>query len=622
MNRSLTLAPGTRLHHYRIVALVGAGGMGAVYRAHDEALDREVALKVLLPGNMDDPLHRQRFLREARAAAAVVHPHVAIVHFVSEVQGFPFIVSELVAGGSLAARQARELRIPWREAARLGGQIARGLDAIHAAGIVHRDLKPANVLVDGHGDAKVTDFGLARVESVEKLTKTGELMGTPAFMSPEQANGTGVDPRADLYSLGALVFALVAGRPPFDGAGFEILNDLMNKKAPALSSLVPEVPRELDALVARLLAKEPQKRGKDAALVASELEAIASPQTSAAPAARGPALPLAVGAALVLGTGCALLGWRSSTLAQERDALLRARADAGTHPSSPEPAKKEKTEDEAAELLEDAWNMDPFALQKDAKSSATLRDGASRALEKEAASASPDAQRVRAARRRLVRARLLLPADPWPKAANDLEALGRSRDRLVATVARPWLEPGEDEPPRNPVAAQWVALAAARREKGTAPEALLEALVRSPREPLLWERAADAFEKTGRYVEAALAWGALHDVTPDFRYLVWAGKDAMRAGYPKTAESLMTLAMEAGDTDSWTRLERAKCLAMLGDPRGALGTLDDLEAKDHGWNNNEGYWFTRAWVARALPGEPSTDAWLDRGRALAKEKER
>jgi WD40 repeat protein len=249
--------------------------MGVVYRAHDEQTGEAVALKLLLPEIADDAETVARLEREARLAAAIRHPNVARLVFTGELQGHRVLAFELVPGGSLEDRLANG-PLPWREATRLGAGIARGLEAVHAAGLIHRDLKPGNVLLSVDGEPRLSDFGLARsLSSATRLTQTGEVMGTPSFMAPEQIEATKyVGPGADVYALGATLFALLAGRPPFEGTGVALMKQVLVDRPPHVRQLALDVPPALDALVARLLEKAPESRG-DAARAAKELEALA-----------------------------------------------------------------------------------------------------------------------------------------------------------------------------------------------------------------------------------------------------------------------------------------------------------------------------------------------------------
>ncbi len=266
---------GTRLGRYEIQEEIGRGGVAVVYRAKDERLGTSVAVKVLSPSLASGDEALARFEREARAGAAVEHPAIARLLDAGLEGATHYLVFEMLTGGTLAERLRSGGALPWREAVRLAAQVARALAALHAAGVIHRDVKPSNVLVDAEGNAKLADFGLARDPSSEDgLTKTGELVGTPEYASPEQHDGKGVDERCDLYGLGALLFALLTGGPPFRGGGFGLLKKVLQEPAPDVRTVARDVPPELAALVARLLAKRPADRGETAARVARELDGL------------------------------------------------------------------------------------------------------------------------------------------------------------------------------------------------------------------------------------------------------------------------------------------------------------------------------------------------------------
>ena len=272
---------GRSLRRYRILSELGRGGMGVVYRALDESLQREVALKVLSPELVADPELHRRFLQEARAAAALSHPGVAVVHEIDQVDGVTYIAMELVGGEPLARALRRGPLDPGR-ALELGLEIAEALGAGHARGIVHRDVKPGNVVLTDAGHAKLIDFGLAKSVPVAGLdlegatpprghTDPGRLVGTAAYMSPEQARGRPVDARSDVFSFGALLFEMLAGRPAFEReSGIETLHAVLKEPAPALPFGAPE----LQALLERCLAKEPQARFASARELADELRGL------------------------------------------------------------------------------------------------------------------------------------------------------------------------------------------------------------------------------------------------------------------------------------------------------------------------------------------------------------
>ncbi|HEV3342315.1 MAG TPA: protein kinase, partial [Pirellulales bacterium] len=205
-----------RIGPYEVLGAIGSGGNGVVLKGFDPALNRYVAIKLLLPQLADRAAARRRFSREAQAAAAVVHDNVMAIHAVSETQGLPYLVMPYVRGPSLEKRLRGEGPLAVEEVLRVGMQVAAGLAAAHAQGLVHRDIKPANILLEeGVERVKITDFGLARAADDASLTRSGVIAGTPQYMSPEQARGEPVDHRTDLFSLGCVLYAACTGRPPF-----------------------------------------------------------------------------------------------------------------------------------------------------------------------------------------------------------------------------------------------------------------------------------------------------------------------------------------------------------------------------------------------------------------------
>jgi len=259
---------------YRILNCVGRGGMGIVFRALDPKLQRVVAIKVLAPEIAIDPMARQRFEREARSAAAVSHPHCVVIHAVDETHHPPYIVMEFIQGKTLADKIATQGALSVKEILRIGAQIADGLAAAHKQGLVHRDMKPANVLLEnGVERAKVADFGLAKTMDDVALTRTGDFSGTPQFMSPEQASGGLVDHRTDLFSLGAILYTMCTGRPPFRADNpLATLRRICEDTPRPIERVNPEVPDWLSAIINRLLEKSPADRFQTAAEVAAVLQ--------------------------------------------------------------------------------------------------------------------------------------------------------------------------------------------------------------------------------------------------------------------------------------------------------------------------------------------------------------
>ncbi len=265
-----------RLAHFDVMRLIGQGGMGLVLEAFDTRLQRNVALKVLDPELADDEVARQRFCREARAAASITHENVVAVHNVEKFHDgkLAYMVMQLVAGESLEQRLLREKQLPLREIVRIGMQAAQGLAAAHAQGLIHRDVKPGNILLEPPADrVKLTDFGLARVADDVKLTQTGFVSGTPLYMAPEQALGKEPDPRSDLFSLGAILYEMCAGQPPFQGdSALAILRQITDVKPRPIRELNPKTPEWLAETIDRLLAKKPDDRIQTATHLAELLE--------------------------------------------------------------------------------------------------------------------------------------------------------------------------------------------------------------------------------------------------------------------------------------------------------------------------------------------------------------
>jgi eukaryotic-like serine/threonine-protein kinase len=301
---------GRKLLHYEVVARLGAGGMGEVWRAYDPRLEREVAIKVLPSGSGEESPHRERFVREARAASALAHPNIITIHEINTADGLDFIVmeyvrgeplSDVLSGGALSAVRAVEYTL----------QVADALKAAHEAGIVHRDLKPSNIMIGSSGSVKVLDFGIAKRVSDRDaggdrttsapLTMMGQTIGTPAYMSPEQTLGDIVDARSDLFSLGVVLYEMLSGQRPFQSpTNLGLVRKIVHEPQRPLREVAPHVPSALVAIVDRCLVKDPAGRYASAAMLRDDLRRCAArlPASDSEPseAVTGPAAPPALAA--------------------------------------------------------------------------------------------------------------------------------------------------------------------------------------------------------------------------------------------------------------------------------------------------------------------------------------
>jgi len=260
---------------YELEELVGRGGMSSVYRAKDRLLERTVAIKLLHEHYSRDEDYVERFRREARAAARLSHPNIVTVIDRGEADGRQFIVFEYVDGQNLKQLVQSKGRLPVRTALELGIDVGRALAFAHESGLVHRDVKPQNVLL-GNGDVKVTDFGIARFGDVKQgLTQTGTVLGTSDYIAPEQASGQPVSELSDVYSLGVVIYELLAGEPPYKGDSFlAVAMRHVNDPVPSVASVRPDVPLRLDAALERAMAKAPEDRFDSMAAFVDELETV------------------------------------------------------------------------------------------------------------------------------------------------------------------------------------------------------------------------------------------------------------------------------------------------------------------------------------------------------------
>jgi hypothetical protein len=287
------------LGHYEALEVLGRGAFGIVFRAFDERLQRVVAVKVLAPQLAANSLARKRFLREARSSAMVRHENVVQVYAV-EGQPLPYLVMEFVPGETLQQRLERVGRLGPAEVVRIGRQITEGLAAAHATGLIHRDIKPANILIEAGSNqrVKISDFGLARAADDASLTQSGVISGTPMYMAPEQVQSEALDHRADLFSLGSVLYTMCSGQPPFQANGtLAVLKRVAEETPRPIPEIIPEVPPWLCEIITRLHAKKPDDRIGTAREVADLLErgpagmlhpGDAPPTPMAAPALRRP----------------------------------------------------------------------------------------------------------------------------------------------------------------------------------------------------------------------------------------------------------------------------------------------------------------------------------------------
>jgi len=419
--------PLKKFGRYEVLGELGRGAMGVVYKARDPQIDRLVAVKTIsLRGQERDAEKefRMRFLNEAQAAGRLHHPGIVAVYDVGEdpETGDPYIVLEYVPGEALNRILARERKLQLPRSLQLVEEIARALDYAHEQGVTHRDIKPGNILITGDGHAKIADFGIAKL-NLAHFTIPGKLLGTPAYMAPEQLSGEGADGRSDLFSLGVILYAMVTGHSPFQGdSATTVCFKVTNREPVPASALDLELPRELDALIARAMAKDPRKRYQRGAQFAEDVSVLrgrfcssialagtgtSKPSTPADPLRGGPSVGLAyarkrIRAAilqapvkdLVLGAATVIMllivGVQSKLLVNSREETATTAQAAAAHAAGDVSAVP------AAEALE-AANQSPSAAQEPGpvemqpEQPAPAKKSAKKAVSKPAPSAEPPA---------------------------------------------------------------------------------------------------------------------------------------------------------------------------------------------------------------------------------------
>ena len=325
---------------YVIERRIGEGAMADVYRAHDPSIDRVLAIKVLKPEFRQDLSLVGRFLREARAAGALSHPNIVTIYDVGEADGFPYIAMELLDGVPLDEHLRETGRMALQTVARIGGQVAGALDYAHNLGVIHRDIKPSNIMLSRDGrTAKILDFGIARMGEADRAhadaaaarTQFGQVLGTPRYMSPEQAFGLAIDRRSDLFSLGVVLYELITGQTAFAGTSIATLAlQITQRKPEPLNKVLPGCPRGLQHIVEKLLAKQPDKRFATGAEVAEALRREHEGLNAAREGRRG--LPLQLRLTVVMGAavGLALLLSIATVLNRQYKAMEQMALTSGT----------------------------------------------------------------------------------------------------------------------------------------------------------------------------------------------------------------------------------------------------------------------------------------------------
>jgi serine/threonine-protein kinase len=531
---SQTDLTGRSLKQYQLIGKLGAGGMGDVYRAVDSVLGRDAAIKVLAANTLQDSEARQRFLREARAASALNHPSVVTVYEIGNTDGIDFIAMEYVSGDTLDA-VLRQRRLSVAEAVGYALQAADALMKAHAAGVIHRDIKPSNIGITSDGLVKVLDFGLARLNERLKpvgnedetntalfATREGTVMGTLAYMSPEQARGDDVDVTTDIFSLGVVLFEMLSGQRPFAGTSeLAMLHNLHFSKPRDLRQLSPDVPQGLANVVERMLEKEPGARIATMAEVRQELRPFAladSSNVTVTPARRRRAIPtrkLLIGVAATLALSVAIWGGRltlsrlrvespsaassgltaSDAAATPRDLYVRARALLDRFDREANPAQ-------AITLLERAVEKDPtFALGY-----ATLTEAYHFRNQ-----VAPDQQWLNLMSQSAQRAVTL---NPELAAAHIAQGLALSHQKGRAAGAEAAFRRAMDLDPRSAAPYRWMAASPTATKEQVATN-LERALALEPSNWILLQETGLLHYRAARYSEAATTWEKARAASPD-----------------------------------------------------------------------------------------------------------
>ncbi len=354
-----------RMERYEIRRRLGQGGMATVYLAHDPKIGRDVALKLLHPSLSADDECRTRFMREARAAGSLSHPHIVIVHDVGEIDGTPFMAMELLEGDSLAEVLEKEQVLPIRDVVSLGIELGAALEYAHGKGVVHRDIKPANIMMlPDHRGIKVTDFGIAHIEQagVQQHTVVGAVLGTPQYMSPEQARGDKLDGRSDLFSVGIVLYQALTGDRPFKGETmFSIAQQITSTVPPPITTRRPDTPPSLRRVVEKCLAKQPEQRFASGAELGRALRRVAAELDAAAAEKHKPRiLPLRLKWALMMAGIVALVMGVAATVITQRQysALLAQASDYGAA------FTRFIGRQNAAQMLSEEWEVIDVAVQE------------------------------------------------------------------------------------------------------------------------------------------------------------------------------------------------------------------------------------------------------------------